>query len=127
MYAEPAFRQQQVAEHKTRALKAVGNVEYLGDELEAIADVQRSRNYSGIIPKGGAEHLPEVALFGLGGNARGRTGALTVDDHHRSLDHGGHAQALAHKGEPAARRGAHRAHASMSRTDRHIDHADLVF
>src|SRR5882672_5263382 len=72
--AEPAFRQQQIAKHKTRALEAIGDIEYFGDELEAIADVQRSGHHSRIVSKSGAEHLPEVALLGLGGDAGGGTG-----------------------------------------------------
>jgi hypothetical protein len=126
MDAKPAFRQQQITEHETWALEAVHDIEHLGDELEAIGNVQRSRDRSGIIPKRCAEHLPEVALLGLGGNTRGRAGSLTVDDHHRGFDHGGHAESLAHQGEATARCSAHRADARVSRADRHIDHADLV-
>src|SRR5712691_2290055 len=127
MYAESAFRQQQIAKHQARALEPVGEVENLRDELEAIADVQRSSNHSGIVTKCGAQHLPQVALLGLGGNAGGWTGSLAVDDDHRSFDHGGHAKAFAHQGEAPARRCTHGAHAGVSRADRHVDHTDLVF
>src|SRR5258708_14254934 len=126
MHAEPAFRQQQITKHETRALEAVCDIEYLGDELEAISDVQRSRNHSRIVTKSGAEHLPEVTLLGLRRNARRRARSLTVDDYHRRFDHRGHAQSLAHQGEAASRSSAHGAHTGVSRADCPIHHADLV-
>src|SRR5712691_9432324 len=126
MYAEPTFRQQQIAKHQTRTLEPVGKVEDLGDKLEAIANVQRSRDDSRIIAKSRAEHLPKVALLGLGGNARGRAGSLAVDNHHRGFNHGGHAQALTHQSKSAARRSAHGADTGVSRADRHVDHPDLI-
>src|SRR6267378_4210283 len=95
--AEPAFRQQQIAEYETRTLKAIGDVENLRYELEAIADVQRSGHHTRVVTKSGAEHLPQVALLGLGGHAGGWAGTLAIDDHHRSFDHGGHAESLAHE------------------------------
>src|SRR5216683_6040476 len=127
MYAEPAFRQQQIAKHQTRTLEPVGKVEDLGDKLEAIANVQRSCDHSRIIAKSGAEHLPEVALLGFRGNAGGRAGSLAVDNHYRGLDHRGHAQALAHESKAAARCGAHGPDTGMSRADRHVDHPDFIF
>ena len=80
-----------------------------------------------IVAVAGAQHLPEVALLGLGGNPGGRTGALHVDHHDRSLHHGRHAEAFGHQGEAAAGGGAHGAHAGVRGADRHVDHADLVF
>src|SRR5713226_5913042 len=126
MYAEPAFRQQQIAKHQTWALEPVSKIEYLRDELEAIADVKRSRNHSRIVAKSGAEHLPQVALLGLGGNASGRARTLAVDDDHRGFDHGGHTESLAHQSEAASRRSAHRTDAGVRSADRHVDHANLV-
>src|SRR5882762_10702623 len=86
MDAKAALGKQKIAKHQTRALEPVGKVEDLGDKLEAIADVQRSCDHSRIIAKRRAEHLPEVALLGFGGNARGRARSLTVDNHHRGFD-----------------------------------------
>ncbi len=40
---EPAFRQQQIAQHDTRALEAVGQIEHLGDGLEAVSNVGAPR------------------------------------------------------------------------------------
>src|SRR5579859_2778850 len=40
--AEPALRQQQVAEHQPGTLEAVRNIEYFGNQREAIADIERS-------------------------------------------------------------------------------------
>src|ERR1700687_2511413 len=94
--AEPAFRQQQIAKHEPWTLEAVSNIKYLGNKLEAVSDVERSSDHPRIIAKGGAEHLPEVALLGFGGDTRRRAGSLAVDDHHRGFDHRGHAQSLAH-------------------------------
>src|SRR5260370_16606717 len=81
-------------------LEAVCDVEYLGDEFEAVSDVERSRNHSRIVAKSGAEHLPEVTLLGLRRNARRRARSLTVDDHHRRFDHRGNAQSFAHQRQP---------------------------
>src|SRR5882762_3298218 len=126
MDTKAALGKQEIAKHQTGALEPVGKVEDLGDKLEAIADVQRRCDYSRIIAKSRPEHLPEVALLGLRGNACGRAGSLAVDNHHRSFDHRGHAQALAHQGESAARCSAHGADAGMSRADGHVDYANLV-
>src|SRR5215470_8921198 len=75
IHAEPAFGQQQIAEHQSWALESVDDVEHLWDELEAIGDIHWSRDHSGIVPESGAKHLPEVALFRLGGNPRRGTGS----------------------------------------------------
>src|SRR5271167_322827 len=91
VHAQPAFRQQEIAEHETWTLIAVSNVEYLRDKLETIADVKRCRNYSGVIAKSSSEHLPQVALFSLCRNSRGRARSLTVDYNDRSFHHRGHA------------------------------------
>ena len=88
VHTEPTFREQQIAKHDTGALEAVDDVEYLGDDLEAIADVKRGGDHSGVITKSGPEHLPEVALLGFGGNTRGRAGPLAVDHYHRGFGHG---------------------------------------
>src|SRR5882672_1112053 len=92
MYAEPAFRQQQIAKYEPRTLEAISDIENFGDELEAITDVQWSGHHSRIVTKCGAKHLPQVALLGLGGNAGGWACSLAIDNDHRSLDHGGHAE-----------------------------------
>ena len=55
---EPSFRQKEIAEHNPRTLEAVGNVEYLWNDLEAVSDIQGSRDDSRIIAEGCAEHLP---------------------------------------------------------------------
>src|SRR5438128_134763 len=125
--AEPAFRQQQIAKHHTGALEAVDDVEYFRDEPEAIPNVERSSNDPGIIAEGSAEHLPKVALLGLGGNSRGRAGPLAVDDHHWGFDHGRHAEAFAHQGKTAARGGTHSANAGVRSSNGHIDYPDLIF
>src|SRR5882672_4336849 len=127
MYAEPAFRQEQIAKHETRTLEAISDIENFGNELEAIADVQRSGHHSRIVAKSGAEHLPQVALLGFGGNAGGRASTLTIDDDHRGFDHGGHAEAFAHQSEAAAGGCAHSADTSVCGTDGHVDHADFIF
>ena len=62
---------------------------------------------SRIVAESSAQHLPEIALLGLGGNAGGWAGPLAVDDYHGSFHHGGEAEALAHQGKAAAGGGAH--------------------
>ena len=80
-----------------------------------------------VIALAGAEHLPQVALLGLGRHAGGRAGALHVDADHRDFHHRRHAERLGHQREAAAGGGAHRAAAGVRRADGHVDHADLVF
>src|SRR5438552_3397705 len=125
--AESACRQQQIAKHNTVALKAVGNVENLGNDFEAISNIERGGNDTRIIAEGSAQHLPEIALLRLGRDARGRASPLTVNYDDRSFHHGGHAEAFTHQGEAAAGGSTHRADASVSGADRHIDYPDLVF
>src|SRR5258708_6995159 len=126
MNAETAFREQQIAKHQPRALKLVRDVENLWDKFEAVSDVQRSRNHSGIIAKSSAEHLPKVALLGLGRDSCGRARSLAVNDHYWGFDHGGHAQTFAHHGEAAARRGAHGADTRMRPADGHAGSTECV-
>ena len=78
--AEAAFGEEEVAEDDAGALEAVDDVEDFGDELEAVGDVERSGDDAGVVAEGCAEHLPEVALLGFGGDAGGWAGALAVDD-----------------------------------------------
>src|SRR5439155_8517658 len=118
--AQPAFRQQQIAEHNTGALKAVGEIENLGNDFEAISNIERGGNDTRIIAEGSAQHLPEIALLRLSRDARGRASPLTVNYDDRSFHHGGHAEAFTHQGEAAAGSGTHRTDASVSGADRHI-------
>src|SRR6185312_6704460 len=83
--AETAFGEEQVAEDDSGALEAVDDVEDLGNQLEAVGDVERRGDDAGVVAKGRAQHLPEIALLGLGGDAGGRAGALAVDDDDRNL------------------------------------------
>ncbi len=64
---------------RCRDLEAVGDVEDFRHEREAIADIERRGNDARIVAECCAEHLPQVALFGFGGHAGGRTCTLTVD------------------------------------------------
>src|SRR2546430_12776631 len=54
-------------------------------EVEAVADAGGRGDDAGIIALPTAEHLPQVALFGLGGNAGRGSGALHVDADDRDL------------------------------------------
>ena len=92
--AEAAFRQQQIAKHDAGTLEAVGDVEDFRDEGEAVANIKRSGDDPGIIAKGGAQHLPEIALLGLGGNSGGRARTLAVNHHDGNFGLGGEAQGL---------------------------------
>ena len=86
--AQPPFRQQEIAEHDTRALIAVRKIENLGNDLEAVSNVERSRDGPRIVSKACAQHLPQVALFGFCRYPRGRSSALAVDHHYGSFHHG---------------------------------------
>ena len=92
--AEAAFGEQQIAEDEAGNLEFVDDVEDFRDQREAVADVERGGNDAGIVAEGCAEHLPEVALFGFGGDAGGRARALAVDDDDGNFGHGGEAEAL---------------------------------
>src|SRR6185369_13886998 len=97
-----AFRQQEIAKHDARRLEAINKIEHLRNDFEAIADIEWGGNDPRVIAESRAEHLPEVALFGLGGDSRRRAGTLTVDHHYRGFYHRRHAQAFAHQGKTAA-------------------------
>ena len=124
--AGSAFGQQQVGEDDARTLELVDQVEELRDDLEAIDDVGRRDDDPRVVSLAGAQHLPEIALFGLGGHTRGRSCPLHVDADDGDLHHGRRAEGLAHERKPATRGRAHDAAARVRRPDRHVDHADLV-
>ena len=65
---ETAFGEEKIAEDDAGDLEFVDDVEHFRDELEAVANVQRCRDHSGIIAKRSAQHLPQVTLFGFCGN-----------------------------------------------------------
>ena len=94
--------------------------------MEAVADARRRRDDAGIVALPGAEHLPEVALLGLGGYAGGGPGALHVDADHRDLHHRRRAERLRHERESTARGGAHRATSGVRGADGHVDDAQLI-
>ena len=108
-------------------MEAVGKIENLGNDFEAISNIERGGNDTRIIAEGSAQHLPEIALLRLGRDARGRASPLTVNYDDRSFHHGGHAEAFTHQGEAAAGSGTHRANASVGGANRHIDHTNLIF
>src|ERR1700686_3248236 len=94
--AKPAFRQQQIAQNDAWALEAVGNIENLRDDFEAVSDIERRGKGTRIIAERCAQHLPEIALLGLRGNTCGWASPLAVDYYHGSLHHGGQAETFAH-------------------------------
>src|SRR5579864_3938607 len=124
--AEPPFGEQQIAEYDSRALEAVSYVENLGDQLEAIGDVERSRDNSWVVAEGRTQHLPQVTLLGFGGDTSGWPRTLAINHHHRNLCLRREAESLAHQGKPAAGRGAHGTDSCVCRTDGHVDDADLI-
>ena len=94
--------------------------------MEAVADARRRRDDAGIVALPGAEHLPEIALLGLGGYAGCGSGPLHVDADDRNFHHRCRAQRLRHQRESTARGGAHRAASGVRGADGHVDHAQLV-
>ena len=97
-----------------------------GHQREAVADVERRGDDARIVAEGRAQHLPQIALLGLGGHAGGRAGALAVDDHDGNLRLRREAEALGHQRKAAAGGRAHGANAGVRRANRHVDDADLV-
>ena len=108
-------------------MEAVGKIENLGNDFEAISNIERGGNDTRIVAEGSAQHLPEIALLCLGRDSRGRASPLTINHYHRCFHHGGHAEAFTHQGEAAAGSGTHRANASVGRANRHIDYTNLIF
>ncbi len=80
-----------------------------------------------IVAEAGAQHLPQIALLGLGRDTGGWPGALDVDAHHRRFHHRRSPSAFGHQRKAATGGGAHRADAGVRGADGHIDHADLIF
>ncbi len=117
---------QQVAKHDAGTLEAFGDVEDFRDEGEAVANIERSGNDPGVVAKRCAQHLPQIALLGLGGDAGGWAGALAVNHDHGNLGLGGEAEGLAHQGKAASGGSAHGANPGVGGADGHVDHADLV-
>src|SRR5271163_4607227 len=49
--AQSSLGKQQIAKHNPRTLKPIGNIEYLRNQREAVADIERRRNHPRIIAK----------------------------------------------------------------------------
>ena len=94
-----------------------------GTILKQSAIVRRRDDDARVVALPGAQHLPQVALLGLGRHARGRAGALDVDADDRDLHHRRRAQRLGHEREAAAGGGAHGAAAGVRGADGHVDDA----
>ncbi len=127
LYAESPLGEQKIAQHNSRTLELVGEIEHLRHQREAVADIQRRRDDAWEVAKRRAQRLPQVALLGLGGHTGGRAGAHAIDRHHGNLGHGRQAETFGHQRKTAARGRAHGTHTRMGRADCHIDDADLVF
>ena len=89
-------------------------------------DRRRRHDEARVVALARTQHLPQVALLGLGRDAGGRAGALHVDADDRHLHHGRGAERLGHQREAAARGRAHRPRPGVRRADGHVDHAQLV-
>ena len=124
--ARGSFGDEQVGQDQAGALVFVAEVEQLRNRLEQIELARRGDDERGIIALARAEHLPEIALLGLGRHARGRAGALHIHANDRRFDHARHADGLGHQGKAAAAGRAHRPATGMGRADDHVHHADLV-
>ena len=113
--------QVEVAEHEDRRLQALGQVEGLPAELEALlhragqqADVARVA----VAQVVGLEH---VALGGAGGQAGARPHALDVPDDAGDLGEVGQAGELGHQRDAGAGGGGHGARARPAGADHHAD------
>ena len=71
--AESPFGQEKIAQHDPRTLEAISYIEDLRNQFEAVSDVERRRDDSGVVAEGRTQHLPQITLLSLRGNARGRT------------------------------------------------------
>ena len=123
---ERALGNQQVGQHYTRTLIFLAQVEQLWDGVECVERVPRRHDETLEIPLARAEHLPEVSLLGLGGNAGGGSGPLNVDKHGGNLHHCRTPNGLGHQRESTARRGTHRTAPRVGGADGHVGHGDLV-
>src|SRR5579859_7042412 len=123
---EPALRQQQVRQHDPRALEAIRKIENFRNDIEAVANIERTSNHPRIIAERRAQHLPKIALLRFCRNPGRGSGPLAVDHHHRSLHHGREPEPFGHQCKPSTRSGAHGTHSRVSRSDRHVHHANLV-
>ena len=124
--ARGAFGDEQVGQDQAGALVFVAEVEQLRDRLKQIELARRRDDDARIIALPGAEHLPEIALLGLGGHAGGRAGALHIDADDRRFNHARHADGLRHQGKAAAAGRAHGPATGVGRADDHVHHADFV-
>src|SRR5207245_1559593 len=79
-------------QHNAWTLESISNIKNLRDDPEAVSNIKRRSQHTRVVAERSAQHLPEITLLRFGGNPRGWTGPLTVDDHHWSLHHGGQAQ-----------------------------------
>ena len=127
VYAVPALGNQQVGYHDTRALEPVGQVEELRHGVEGVQSIEGSGDQALIVALAGSEHLPQIALLGLGRHAGGRAGTHHVDVDDRDFHHACRADGLCHQGEAAAGGGTHGPDAGMCRANDHVGNADLVF
>ncbi len=97
--AEGPFGDEQVRDEDAGALGLVGQIEQLGQGIESVERVLGSHDEALEIALARPQHLPEVALLGLGRHAGRGTGAHHVDKDGGHLEHAGHPQRLGHQRE----------------------------
>ena len=96
------------------------------NDFETIENVGRGGDDPRVVAVPGAQHLPEVALLGFGGNSGRWAGALDVNHDNRRLDHGRHPEAFGHQRKAASGGGAHGPHARVRSSDRHVHDPDFI-
>ena len=109
-----------------RALGPVGQVEQLRDGIEGVERVCWGHHEALVVALARPQHLPQVALLGLGGHPRRGAGAHDVDEDGGDLHDARHAERLGHQREAAAGGGAHGAGAGVRRPDNHVGHRDFA-
>ena len=118
--------QQEIGDQDDGELEGLREVESFDGGVEAVEGVLHRDDDARIVALRGPERLVQIALLGLGGNARGGPPPLDVDHDHRGLDHARHPDGLGHQRKAAAGGGAHGPHAGVSRADRQVDYGQLV-
>ncbi len=69
-----------VQQHENRRLQPLGEIEGLRREFEGLAGILREQHHVLGIAMGGVGCREHIALLGAGRHARGRAGALHVED-----------------------------------------------
>ncbi|OIQ79745.1 hypothetical protein GALL_385050 [mine drainage metagenome] len=116
----------EIEQDEHRRLQALGEIEGLGAQLEALVGILGKKQHVLGVAVRGVGAGEQVGLLGARGHAGGRAAALHVEDHRGDLGEVGQAEEFLHQGDARAGGGGEGARAVPAGADHHADRGQFV-